>query len=156
MKIISIKQDLAFLIAGDTQNGKEVKEIEITLSQWLYDGICAKGALLKVDPAYFELTSGLKRFLYRTARKHAGKNQEGWTFTVEGLYEKSGSENDFRKFKSKIKAAVLDNNIPEYCMEWVEKNRKSSVIFKKSIPHDIELLAEKIEKEEEKSFYSIS
>lgn len=144
------KAGFGFLDSWRYTERKEVKEIEITLSQWLYDGICAKGALLKVDPAYFELTSGLKRFLYRTARKHAGRNPEGWTFTVEGLYEKSGSENDFRKFKSKLKAAVLDNNIPEYSMEWVEKDRKSSVLFKKSTLHDLDRLADKIEKEEEK------
>ena len=89
------KAGFGFLDSWRYTERKEVKEIEITLSQWLYDGICAKGSLLKVDPAYFELTSGLKRFLYRTARKHAGKNQDGWTFTVEGLYEKSGSERRF-------------------------------------------------------------
>ena len=106
------KAGFGFLDSWRYTERKEVKEIEITLSQWLYDGICAKGALLKVDPTYFELTSGLKRFLYRTARKHAGKNPEGWTFTVEGLYEKSGSENDFRKFKSKIKAEKKHGILP--------------------------------------------
>ena len=108
------KAGFGFLDSWEYTERKEIKEIEITLSQWLYDGICAKGSLLKVDPSYFELTSGLKRFLYRTARKHAGKNPEGWKFTIESLYEKSGSESDFRKFKYKLKTAVLDNNIPEY------------------------------------------
>lgn len=144
------KAGFGFLDSWRYTERKEVKEIEITLSQWLYDGICSKGSLLKVDPAYFELTSGLKRFLYRTARKHAGKNPEGWIFTVEGLYEKSGSENDFRKFKSKLKSAVLDNDIPEYSLEWIEKDKKSSVLFKKSTLHDLNQLADKIEKKQEK------
>ncbi|MCZ0211912.1 replication initiator protein A, partial [Streptomyces sp. UMAF16] len=74
---------------------KDIKEIKITLSQWLYDGICAQGALLKVDPSYFDLTSALKKFLYRTARKHVGKSDELWEFSVEKLYEKSGSEREF-------------------------------------------------------------
>ena len=93
---------------------------------------------------------GFKEFLYRTARKHAGKNKDGWRLTVEGLYEKSGSENDFRKFKSKIKTAVLDDDIPEYSLEWIEKEGKSSVLFKRSTRHELDRLADTIEKEEEK------
>lgn len=33
---------------------KDIKEVHITLSQWLYDGICAQGALLKVSVNYFD------------------------------------------------------------------------------------------------------
>ena len=86
---------------------KDIKEIEITLSRWLYDGICAKGALLMVDQDYFSITSALKRFLYRTARKHAGGHGKSWEFLVETLYEKSGSERDFRFFKRDLKAVIL-------------------------------------------------
>lgn len=109
---------------------KDIKEIEITLSRWLYDGICAKGALLMVDQEYFSITSALKRFLYRTARKHTGGHGDIWEFSVEKLYEKSGSENDFRKFKSDLKEVVLKNDVPGYFMRWLEKNKKASVSFK--------------------------
>jgi plasmid replication initiation protein len=145
------KAGFGFLDSWRYTERKEIKEIEITLSQWLYDGICAKGSLLRVDPTYFELTSGLKRFLYRTARKHAGKRENGWTFTVEGLYEKSGSERELKKFKSDLKIAVLENDIPEYSMEWIEKEGKSSVLFKRSTFHELDRLADKIEKKEEKT-----
>lgn len=129
---------------------EDIKEIKITLSDWLYDMSCAKGALLKVDPDYFDLTSGLKRFLYRTARKHAGNNEDGWEFSIENLYEKSGSESSLKLFKSKIKKAVLENDIPEYSMKWVEKNRKALVGFKKSKVHDIDRLVEKFEEKKQK------
>ena len=125
---------------------EDIKEIKITLSDWLYDMSCAKGALLKVAPEYFDLTSGLKRFLYRTARKHAGKNEDGWEFSIENLYEKSGSESSLKLFKSKIKKAVLENDIPEYSMKWIEKNGKSLVYFKRSKIHEIDRLVEKFEK----------
>jgi len=129
---------------------EDIKEIKITLSDWLYDMSCAKGALLKVDPDYFDLTSGLKRFLYRTARKHAGKNEDGWDFSIESLYEKSGSESSPKLFKSKIKKAVLENDIPEYSMKWVEKNGKALVCFKISKIHDIDRLVEKFEEKDQK------
>lgn len=108
---------------------KDIKEFSITLSEWLYEITCCKGSLLKVDPRYFELTSGLKRFLYRTARKHVGVQNEGWKFTVQTLYEKSGSERAFKKFKHDLKKAVIDNDIPSYALEWMGGSGKETVIF---------------------------
>ncbi|MCB1160711.1 MAG: replication initiator protein A, partial [Leptospiraceae bacterium] len=55
-----------FLDSWGYTDRKDIKEFRITLSQWLYDGICRKGSLLKVDPQYFKITSGIKKFLYRT------------------------------------------------------------------------------------------
>lgn len=127
------KAGFGFLDSWRYTERKEIKEIEITLSQWLYDGICAKGSLLKVDSEYFNLTSALKRFLYRTARKHVGKSNESLEFSIRKLYEKSGSESSFKLFKSKLKQAVEDveeNNIPDYFMEWVDKNGRTFVKFK--------------------------
>lgn len=119
-----------FLDSWGYTERKDIKEISITLSQWLYDGICAKGSLLMVDSDYFAITSALKRFLYRTARKHTGGHGKTWEFSVETLYEKSGSENDFRKFKSDLKAAIMKNDIPGYYLEWIEKGKKAFVSFK--------------------------
>jgi plasmid replication initiation protein len=120
-----------FLDSWGYTERKDIREIHITLSQWLYDGICAKGALLKVSNEYFELTSGIKRFLYRTARKHAGQNEGSWEFSIEKLYEKSGSEREFKKFKSDLKIAVRANDIPEYDLMWVERNKNAFVSFKR-------------------------
>lgn len=119
-----------FLDSWKYTERKDKKEIKITLSQWLYDGICAKGSLLKVSSDYFYLTSALKRFLYRTARKHVGNQKEGWEFTIEKLYEKSGSESEFKVFKNKLKQAVLDDDVPDYSMKWIERNGKTIVAFR--------------------------
>lgn len=108
---------------------KDVREIWINLSDWLYEGICAKGSLLMVDSEYFSMTSGLKRFLYRTARKHVGIQGGSWEFLLKTLYEKSGSEREFKKFKSDLKKAVLDNDVPGYNLEWIEKENKVFVKF---------------------------
>jgi plasmid replication initiation protein len=140
------KAGFGFLDSWGYTKRKDVKEISITLSQWLYDGICAKGSLLKVEPSYFDLTSGLKRFLYRTARKHAGQNKDGWDFSIESLYEKSGSEREFKKFKSDLLAAVIKNNIPDYTMQLIQKNNKSFILFKpKSNIEKIEQLIDNVE-----------
>lgn len=133
----------SFIDSWEYTKRKEIKEIKITISQWLYDGICAKGSLLKVVPTYFDLTSALKRFLYRTARKHIGNSQKIWEFSVQKLYEKSGSEREFRKFKSDLKSAVLENDIPEYSMYWTQKHKKNFVSFKRSQIEKIESVSGK-------------
>lgn len=113
---------------SERKSDRETKIIQITLSEWLYELCCSQGSLLKSNRLYFDLKSGLKKFLYRTARKHAG--MDGWEFSIEKLYEKSGSEREFRKFKAQLKKAVLDDDIPEYFLKWVVRNRKSFVLFK--------------------------
>jgi plasmid replication initiation protein len=122
------KGGFGFLDSWGYTERKDIKEFEITLSQWLYDGICKKGGLLKVSSEYFDLTSGLKKFLYRTARKHVGNN-DFWEFSIEKLYEKSGSEREFKKFKHDLKKSVLDNDIPDYFLEWRDDGGKISVRF---------------------------
>jgi plasmid replication initiation protein len=118
-----------FLDSWGYTESKDVKEFRITLSEWLYEITCTKGGLLKVHPEYFKITSGLKRFLYRTARKHVGTQNDSWTFLLETLHKKSGSEQEFKKFKYKLKMAVKDNDIPGYFLEWIDEDGKTSVRF---------------------------
>lgn len=146
------KSDFGFLDSWEYTERKDIKEIKITLSQWLYDGICVQGALLKVDPSYFDITSAFKRFLYRTARKHVGKNEKAWKFSIEKLYEKSGSEREFKKFKSDLKATVLENDIPGYSIQWIQEGKKAFVLFNilthiEQIERTVENIEEHIEKE---------
>ena len=137
------KADFGFIDSWDYTERRDIKEIRITLSQWLYDGICVQGALLKIDPKYFNLTSGQKKFLYRTARKHVGNSKETWEFSIERLYEKSGSERELRKFMKDLKSAILANDIPEYSLQLVQKNKRNFVVFKRSQIEQIEGLVEK-------------
>ena len=118
-----------FLDSWGYTERKDIKEFRITLSEWLYSITCSKGALLKVHPEYFKITSGIKRFLYRTARKHVGTQNESWTFSIETLYKKSGSEQELRKFKHDLKKSVKDNDIPGYFLEWIDDDGKISLRF---------------------------
>lgn len=131
----------------ERKNDRETRIIHISLSDWLYELCCSQGSLLKSNRLYFEITSGLKKFLYRTARKHAGVN--GWELSLEKLYEKSGSEGTIRKFKSKLKAAVIKNDLPDYSMEWIDRQGKIIIFFKKR--SKIDELDRIVEKHEENS-----
>lgn len=103
---------------------KDIKEFRISLSDWLYDGICRDGALLKVHPEYFDITSGLQKVLYRIARKHVGNQNKNWDFSIEELHKKSGSEQELKKFKYDLKKAIDEQKIPAYHFEWIEENGK--------------------------------
>lgn len=88
--------------------------IEFILPDWLYDGIMNQKLVLSIDPAYFDLTSGIERWLYRVVRKHGGKQKTGWSLTFRQLYEKSGSMARFSNFAIDIRKIVARQSIPEY------------------------------------------
>ena len=123
------KGGFGFIDSWGYTERKDIKEFRITLSDWLYDGICSKGALLKFHTEYFKLTSGLKKILYRIARKHVGANNDYWDFSIEELHKKSGSERDLRKFKHDLKKIVEENDLPGYFLKWIEEDNKTSVRF---------------------------
>jgi len=88
--------------------------LEFILPDWLYDGIINQRLVLSIDPAYFDLTSGIERWLYRVVRKHGGRQKTGWSFTFCQLYEKSGSMARFSDFAIDIRKIAARQSIPEY------------------------------------------
>lgn len=92
--------------------------VEITLPQWFYDAVI-NGTVLTLSPEYFQLSSGLARWLYRLVRRHAGNQSMGWTFTMEELHRKSGSAQQFKYFAREIRRLVAADSLPEYHLELV-------------------------------------
>jgi plasmid replication initiation protein len=91
--------------------------MSITLPAWLYDGITQGGGVLSINEDYFLLTGGVERWLYRVARKHAGQQEMGWSFTMRQLYGKSGSASRFSDFALDVRKVVEANTLPEYTLE---------------------------------------
>ena len=65
--------------------------IELIIPDWLYAALLNDALVLTIDRAYFALTGGLERWLYRIVRKHAGRQRNGWCFEISHLHVKSGS-----------------------------------------------------------------
>jgi len=98
--------------------------MELTISEWLHEGIIMEGGVLAIDPDYFRLTGGRERWLYRVARKHAGGNDgRGFTISLPTLFEKSGAEGAYRRFKFELKKIAEENELPEYHLEWLESTQ---------------------------------
>jgi plasmid replication initiation protein len=95
-----------------------VRGMRITLAKWFYDGVLMDGGVLAIDPAYFSLTGGRQRWLYRVARKHAGgAGSEGFAISMPTLFEKSGAEGDYRRFKFEMAKIARENDLPGYSLE---------------------------------------
>ena len=91
----------------------ESRGMSIVLSQWFKQGELQRGGVLSIDPAYFTITGGRERWLYRVARKHAGGNgPEGFTISLPTLFQKSGAEGPFRRFKFEIQKIAERNDLP--------------------------------------------
>lgn len=69
---------------------------------------------LTIDPAYFSLTGGIERWLYRVARKHAGRQPRGWLFEFAHLHAKSGSQVRVSDFALQIRRIAARQPLPGY------------------------------------------
>ncbi|RKF18976.1 plasmid replication initiator protein [Altericroceibacterium spongiae] len=89
----------------------------LELSNWFWEGVMMKGGVLSIDRAYFDITGGRERWLYRVARKHAGGAGEGgFAISMPVLFEKSGAEGQYRRFKFEIQKLAEKDALPGYSL----------------------------------------
>jgi len=106
-----------YRVVSKTSTGK-VDEIEITIPDWVYLSVVKTEKvlpLLTLNPDYFLISSGLGRFIYRLARKAAGKGTA--TYSVRELHKRSGSPQEFRKFLYDLRELVARTQafpMPDY------------------------------------------
>lgn len=104
--------------------------IELVLPDWFYRGLLDDGLFLTIDSAYFQLTGGIERWLYRLARKHAGRQAAGWRFDFRYLHAKSGSLASYRNFAIDLRAIALRQAIPGYQLTVVRRGAKEELRFR--------------------------
>ena len=89
----------------------------IELSNWFWEGVMMKGGVLSIDRAYFDITGGRERWLYKVARKHAGgAGEAGFAISMPVLFEKSGAEGQYRRFKFEMLKLVEKDDLPGYAL----------------------------------------
>lgn len=106
-----------------THSGR-VEGMEFVLPEWLYQSIVDRRLVLAIDPDYFRLTGGIERWLYRIARKHAGRQTAGWRFELRHLHAKSGSLARYSDFAIDIRALVRRQPLPGYALA-LERNAEA-------------------------------
>lgn len=98
-----------------TRSGR-VEGMEFVLPEWFYRGVVDRSLVLTIDPAYFRLTGGIERWLYRIARKHAGHQPQGWSFEIPHLYAKSGSLARVSDFALDVRRIAVRQPLPGYML----------------------------------------
>jgi plasmid replication initiation protein len=88
--------------------------LELILPDWFYAGVMSDAFVLTIDRAYFDLTGGLERWLYRLVRKHGGRQKSGWSFDFQHLHLKSGSLSPFKRFTFEVRHIVCRQPLPGY------------------------------------------
>ncbi len=105
----------SYKVVSYNDNDK-VESVEIELPGWIYDEVVEskRPDVLTVHRDYFLIEAGLGRFIYRLARKAAGKSSARWSFKT--VYERSGSTGSARKFSFSLRALIESNDLPEYSL----------------------------------------
>ena len=102
----------------------------LELSNWFWEGVMMKGGVLSIDRAYFDITGGRERWLYKVARKHAGgAGEAGFAISMPVLFEKSGAEGEYRRFKFEILKLAEKDALPGYALS-VEQGKGSEPLLR--------------------------
>jgi plasmid replication initiation protein len=118
--------------------GGRPQGIELILPDWFYSALLSDGLVLTIDRAYFNLTGGIERWLYRLVRKHGGKQSAGWRFDFRHLYVKSGSIARYANFAIDMRGIVQRQPLPGYRL-WITRSRTGHewLVFAPHRPQDI-------------------
>ena len=109
----------------------------LELSNWFYEGVLMNGGVLAIDRAYFDLTGGRERWLYKVARKHAGgAGGDGFSIAMPTLFEKSGAEGPYRRFKFELIKIAERNALPGYDLSIEASKSGGKEPLLKMVRHD--------------------
>jgi len=90
--------------------------LELIVPDWFYRAVLDDALVLTIDRAYFDLTGGLDRWLYRIVRKHGGRQRGGWRFDFRHLHQKSGSLSPFKRFAFDLRDIIRRQPLPGYTL----------------------------------------
>jgi plasmid replication initiation protein len=88
--------------------------IDLIIPDWFYRAVLDDALVLTIDRAYFNLTGGLERWLYRIVRKHGGQQRSGWRFDFRHLHGKSASLSPFKRFAFELRDIARRQALPGY------------------------------------------
>jgi plasmid replication initiation protein len=109
--------------------------IELIVPDWFYAGVLDQALVLTIDSAYFDLTGGLERWLYRIVRKHGGRQSGGWSFDVAHLHLKSGVLSPLKRFAFELRAIVSRQPLPGYSLSLAYELGRERLSFTR-LPED--------------------
>ncbi|MEJ2742387.1 MAG: replication initiator protein A [Gammaproteobacteria bacterium] len=101
-----------YRIVVEDERNKRMLELEITLSEWLFNAVLGQ-EVLSINRNYFRLRKPIERRIYEIARKHCG-TQNKWSIGIKKLHKKVGSSGVLKQFKFTLKHLIEHNHLPDY------------------------------------------
>ncbi|MBX3559920.1 replication initiator protein A, partial [Chelatococcus sp.] len=118
-----------------TDRSGKAAGIELIVPDWFYQAVLDDALVLTIDRAYFDLTGGLERWLYRIVRKHGGHQRQGWRFDFRHLHQKSGSLSPFKRFAFELREIIRRQPLPGYELSIeVEISGRTLLAFEPTAP----------------------
>lgn len=115
-------------IVRETRDGR-MQEIEITLSDWVFNAIEAN-EVLTLHRNYFRLRKPLERRLYELARKHCGLQPE-WRISLETLRKKTGSNSTTKEFRRLVSTIVEHDSRYDHMPDYSVRFEGDNVVFRR-------------------------
>lgn len=120
--------------------------IELIVPDWFFSAVMDDALVLTIDRAYFDLTGGLERWLYRLVRKHAGRQRGGWSFDLKHLHAKSGVLSRYTNFACELRALVARQPLPGYRLTLERVAGVERLAFVATVTDPLDLVALRIER----------
>ncbi|MBQ0819143.1 replication initiator protein A [Microvirga sp. HBU67558] len=106
---------------------------EVELPGWLYNAIIRRRDILAVHPAYFSITSGIGRALYRLARKSVpATDPQVWNFRMDTLHHRLGVTSSRREFARQVREIAAADTLPEYTLHVRKHEGHETVTFSRN------------------------
>jgi plasmid replication initiation protein len=105
-----------------TSNGEGAIEVEILLSNWLYQATIHHKLLSAPTKEYFAIDKPMEKRMYELARVHCGNNKPYFKIGLELFQGKCGSSSTLRLFRQRLKKIAAEDNIPDYSF-WLDESR---------------------------------
>src|ERR1700754_3865590 len=103
--------------------------VDLIVPDWFYRAVLDDALVLTINRAYFAMSGGLERWLYRIVRKHAGRQQRGGRFEFGHLYAKSASLSPYRRFAFELREIVRRQPLPGYRLAVERKTGRELLAF---------------------------
>lgn len=124
----------SYKIVIEDDRTKRMVELELTLSEWLYNSVLGQ-EILSINHDYFRLRKPIERRIYELARKHCGQKSE-WLIGIKKLHKKSGSTGSLKKFKEALGHIIKFGHLPDYEIGLEGENVIFSYTGNVPLPHD--------------------
>lgn len=132
-EVVAMPLIQTFKIISKTSSGN-IDVVEIGVPDWVYNGVVRqKGApqILTLNPQYFLITQGIGRYIYRLARKAAGKGEA--RYSLSEIHKRSGSLQALPQFAQKVRQFVAQTQMfpfPDYELVLVAGKREEILVMR--------------------------